>query len=507
MLFESKAKNNPQNQRDFLLNETAAMLEQMQNGNFAVRGNTDNDHPDTVMIMNNINQMLDLIQKSSDFIVTRFELVYKTTGVGLWDMEVIAGDPVNPNNTFIWTDEFRHLLGYSDERDFPNVLSSWSNRLHPDDLDWVLEAFASHLTDYSGKTPYDLNYRLKTKSGDYRWFHASGTTIRDAKGVPLRVVGSLFDINDAKVNEEKTRELITRFELANKASQIGLWDMEVVAGDPVNVDNKFTWTDEFRHLLGFVSEEDFPNTLGSWSNRLHPEDQDWVLNAFAAHLTDHTGRTPYDIHYRLKLKTNEYRWFHALGTTSRDENGVPLRVVGSLKDITSQKMKEQVEIELAGKMENFSNSLNDMVAGILSITTAAQELAKNQENAMSAAQQMKAGTSETSKIVDFITGLATQTNLLGLNASIEAARSGTEGLGFNVVANEIRNLSASSSDAVKKIGNSLNGLNLAIEKIVANIEETNNITQVQAAATEELNAQVEEINSMAADLLGLVKKI
>lgn len=500
-------KNVASNQRDFVFCETSRMLEQMQNGDLTVRCNTEGANPDEVTIMGNINKMIDLMQGSFDTIVTRFDIVNKTTKVGLWDMEVIAGDPVNPNNTFIWTDEFRHLVGYSDERDFPNVLNSWSSLLHPDDQNWVLEAFANHLTDRSGRTSYDIVYRLKVKNSDYRWFHALGTTIRDESGVPLRVVGSLIDINDAKLNEEKTQELITRFQLANRASNVGLWDMTVIAGDPVNIDNVFTWTDEFRQMLGYSNEADFPNTLGSWSNKLHPDDAEWVINAFGAHLNDHSGRTPYDLDYRLKMKSGEYRWFHALGTTTRDENGLPLRVVGSLTDITSEKMKEQIEIELASKMESFSHSLRDMVVGILSITTTAQELATTQENAMTAAQQMKASTTETSKVVEFITGLASQTNLLGLNASIEAARSGKEGLGFNVVANEIRNLSTSSAEAVQQIATSLKDLNSSIEKIVSSIEDTNNITQVQAATTEEVNAQVEEINSMAEELLHLVEKI
>ncbi|SPF31823.1 putative sensor histidine kinase [Candidatus Desulfosporosinus infrequens] len=509
MLFGSKTKNTINNQQDFLLAETGRMLEQMQNGNFTIRGNAENDHLETnaVSILDNINKMLDLMHMSFDSIVTRFDLVNKTTRVGLWDMEVIAGDPVNPNNTFIWTDEFRHLVGYSDERDFPNVLSSWSNLLHPDDYNWVLEAFANHLTDYSGRTPYDIVYRLKLKNDGYRWFNALGTTIRDARGVPLRVVGSLLDINDAKASEDKNKELITRFQLANQASNVGLWDMEVIAGDPVNPNNTFIWTDEFRHLIGYSDERDFPNTLSSWSNLLHPDDLNWVLEAFAAHLTDLSGKTPYDLAYRLKVKAGDYRWFHALGTTTRDKNGIPLRVVGSLTDITSAKMKEQIEIELVSKMENFSHSLQDMIIGILNITTTAQELATTQEHAMNAAQQMKASTNETSKVVEFITGLASQTNLLGLNASIEAARSGKEGLGFNVVAHEIRNLSSSSADAVKQIGSSLNDLNDSIDKIVSSIEDTNGITQVQAATTEEVNAQVEEINSMADELMRLVKKI
>ncbi len=52
---------------------------------------------------------------------TRFELVNQASSDGLWDMSVIAGDPINPSNEFWWSDQFRKMLGYSDERDFPNV--------------------------------------------------------------------------------------------------------------------------------------------------------------------------------------------------------------------------------------------------------------------------------------------------------------------------------------------------------------------------------------------------
>jgi len=153
MLFKSNTRSNVI-EPDDLQAEIRKMQEEMQRGNLKIRGNTQKLQPVAAEIVNGINKMLDTMQDSMEHIITRFELVNKTTNVGLWDMDVIEGDPVNPNNRFAWTDEFRHMLGYSDESDFPNVLSSWSDKLHPDDHDWVLEAFARHLTDYSGRTPY-----------------------------------------------------------------------------------------------------------------------------------------------------------------------------------------------------------------------------------------------------------------------------------------------------------------------------------------------------------------
>ena len=157
--------------------------------------------------------------------MTEYELMkYKLTSdalnIALWDMEVCSGDPVNPNNKFIWSPEFRQMLGYYDESDFPNVLHSWSDLLHPEDKERTLNAFAAHISDHSGKIPYDLEYRLLLKDGNYRYFRAFGATLRDSNGSPQRVAGALEDIDDRKRVSLalERREIIT--ETLNKASVI-----------------------------------------------------------------------------------------------------------------------------------------------------------------------------------------------------------------------------------------------------------------------------------------------
>jgi diguanylate cyclase (GGDEF)-like protein/PAS domain S-box-containing protein len=136
------------------------------------------------------------LRRDSARLAARFDLVRGATNDGLWDMEANPADPVSPDNPFWWSDQFRRLLGFSDETDFPNVLGSWSARLHPDDAAPTLAAFAAHITDRSGRTPYDVTYRLQCRNGEYRWFSAHGKTTRAADGSPLRVAGSLSDITD-----------------------------------------------------------------------------------------------------------------------------------------------------------------------------------------------------------------------------------------------------------------------------------------------------------------------
>jgi PAS domain S-box-containing protein len=134
-------------------------------------------------------------------------LVMSGLGIAMWDMEVVSVDHTNPQNVFRWSREFRRLLGYDSAEDFPDVLSSWSDKLHPGDRDRVLTQFAAHISDVTGQTAYNLEYRLKIKSGEYRYFRAIGITMRGSDGSPLNVIGSLEDITE-RVRQQEMLESI-----------------------------------------------------------------------------------------------------------------------------------------------------------------------------------------------------------------------------------------------------------------------------------------------------------
>ncbi|MCL1804973.1 MAG: response regulator [Clostridiales bacterium] len=141
---------------------------------------------------------LALAQRQNELQLTKLDLVVQAYKIGLWDMESIEDGAGGQTYAFDWSEEFRRMLGFTDEGDFPNVAESWSDLLHPDDRGWVLDAFNRHLLDRTGKTPFDVEYRLQKKSGEYAVFHDSCEAIRDESGYALRVSGALVDITEQR---------------------------------------------------------------------------------------------------------------------------------------------------------------------------------------------------------------------------------------------------------------------------------------------------------------------
>jgi len=140
--------------------------------------------------------------------------------------------------------------------------------------------------------------------------------------------------NQIKILEKRLTDYeIMKYSLTTNALRIALWDMNVLVGDPANADNPVTWSQEFREMLGFMNENDFPDLMGSLTDRLHLEDKGRTIRAFTAHVLDRTGKTPFDIETRIIRRDGVDRYYRFFGETLRDSKGTPLRIAGAIMDI------------------------------------------------------------------------------------------------------------------------------------------------------------------------------
>jgi archaellum component FlaC len=157
--------------------------------------------------------------------------------------------------------------------------------------------------------------------------------------------------------------------------------------------------------------------------------------------------------------------------------------------------------------KKLTESLSQISIGINEVAKGVQELATMNEKILGETIEANERTKDTDEILTFIQGVSSQTNLLGLNAAIEAARAGEAGKGFNVVAQEIRKLSNSSTESIKKIDSVMKYISSSVESINTNLTKSNDISQNQSAALEEIAASISELNSTAKTLDELADKL
>jgi two-component system, sensor histidine kinase and response regulator len=123
----------------------------------------------------------------------RLALAFEGSGDGLWDWDLGLG-------TLFLSPSLKALLGYSDG-ELSNTSEALKALIHPDDFEADATAIEAHLT---AGTPYRQEYRLRHRSGDYRWFLVRGAATRDAGNVPVRFAGTLTDITDQRRGADAT---------------------------------------------------------------------------------------------------------------------------------------------------------------------------------------------------------------------------------------------------------------------------------------------------------------
>lgn len=358
--------------------------------------------------VNDMGQRIAGFEQNQQRDSSRLEQLNNLGQDGLWELEVQAQELTDPNNTFWCSSRFRGLLGLGQEVGVGDWFARIKTESRPEVLGWLATLLRQQ---GSGRR----EFRLIRADGNEAWFCCVASSVTDKSGKKPRLVGLLRDIQFEREREEELLKTLTRFELSRELLSDGVWDMEIIAGDPINPNNRLWWSQQFRTLLGFESEGDFPGRLDSFTNQMHPDELADNVEQFLAHLNDRTGQTPLDRKYRLRMKSGEYRWFRARAETRRAADGSPLRIVGSLEDIHVQHEQKNLR--------------------------ATQEAQR---------QELEGKLAELTDIVSTIRNIANQTNLLALNAAIEAARAGEAGRGFAVVADEVRKLATLTSVATQK---------------------------------------------------------
>jgi len=161
------------------------------------------------------------------------------------------------------------------------------------------------------------------------------------------------------------------------------------------------------------------------------------------------------------------------------------------------------QLKLKGVTHTLNDGLSQISATMEELAASASDISINQMNLNNEIKNVNSVTGKIDAVMDFIKDIADETRLLGLNAAIEAARAGEAGLGFGVVAQEIRKLSADSKETVGKIKELTTIIKESVDKTVAMGNETTMTIEQQAAAIQEVTASVMEIANLTEELNNL----
>jgi PAS domain S-box-containing protein len=205
----------------------------------------------------------------------------------------------------------------------------WMNLVHPDDLEVSARTWHKALAAESDN--YSIEHRLRGKNGQYRWFLSRGVARKDKDGKILRWYGTTTDIEEQKTAAEVLQQSKERFELVAKATQDAIWDWDLTT-------DLLWWNDGFKALFGY-SDEDIEPGIESWYNRLHPDDKQRIVDGI--HQVIDSGGKQWSDEYRFRKKDGSYAIVFDRGYALHDKDGKPVRMLGSIQDITERKQWEQ----------------------------------------------------------------------------------------------------------------------------------------------------------------------
>jgi len=193
---------------------------------------------------------------------------------------------------------------------------------------------------FAGETG-TLEFEIVGLKGTRRWLETHAVPLRNPQGEIHSLLGITRDITKRKHAEQQLRESQERLQLVARATNDAVWDWDLVT-------DALWWGDGFLKMFGYTSDE-IETSVESWYTRLHPDDRERVVTGIRAAIDG--GETSWSDEYRFRCRDGGYAEVFDRGYVIHDANRRPVRMVGSMMEVSERKRTEAQLRNLAARLE------------------------------------------------------------------------------------------------------------------------------------------------------------
>lgn len=290
-----------------------------------------------------------LSKKLLSELTNKLLLATKAAGVGIWEYIIQTGK-------FICDDFIFLLYGMSSEN-FDGTYKSWKCFLHPEDKIRIDTQFKNSLEKGD---QFDFAFRIICHNKVLRYIEASAIIERDKEGDAIRMVGTNRDVTERKLAEDRLIEYQEQLLESQRIAHIGSWQRDATnMADTKSI--PWMCSEEALLIIGFPTDYK-EMTFNKFFSIVHPDDADIVENATQQ---VYKSLSYYAIDHRIILPNGTVKWVHRDAKFIKDAvTGQPLKIIGTIQDITEQKLREfelkRISQEREALINELTNSLKDL---------------------------------------------------------------------------------------------------------------------------------------------------